>query len=146
MKGSALSYLFICLSLTIRIASTRDHSKCSIFMHIPYRVGAPSHMITLGFRLGCHDFTWRETHCDVRWHRVKTDRRTGHRSNGLVVRVLTDRQTDKQTHGTDNITSSANTGGKYAEWILKLLWRGTIDSLVPELVSKLFWRVGGTAK
>ncbi len=34
------------------------------------------------------------------------------RSNGLAVRALTNRQTNKQTHGTDNITSSANAGGK----------------------------------
>ncbi len=40
-----------------------------------------------------------------------------HRSNGLAKRVHVDRQTDKQTdthtHRTDNITSSANAGGKY---------------------------------
>ncbi len=36
----------------------------------------------------------------------------GRRSKGLAIRVQTDRRTDGQTHGTDDITSSANTGGK----------------------------------
>ena len=35
-----------------------------------------------------------------------------HRSNGSAVRVLTDGQTDRQTDGTDSITSTADTGGK----------------------------------
>ncbi len=34
-----------------------------------------------------------------------------HRSNGSAGRVHTDRRTDRQTDGTQNITSSANAGG-----------------------------------
>ena len=35
-----------------------------------------------------------------------------HTSNGSVMRVLKDRQTDRHTDGTDSITSTADAGGK----------------------------------
>ncbi len=35
----------------------------------------------------------------------------GRRSNGSAVRVLTDRQTDTQKHGSDSMTSTADAGG-----------------------------------
>ena len=38
-------------------------------------------------------------------------------SNGSVVRVLTDTNTDTQTDGTDFITSTADAGGKISQLI-----------------------------
>ncbi len=42
----------------------------------------------------------------------KITKNQGRRSVSLALRAQTDKQTHKHTHGTNNITSSANTGGK----------------------------------